>query len=75
MRLSVIALFFEELNLARKENVLINPKPTRKENYNEHLKKLMLNIAETTSEFLPDFFCCFFVLLCFVLSQVNESNK
>ena len=43
--------FFEELNMTRKENVLINPKPTRKGNYKEHLNKWILNIAETINDF------------------------
>ena len=64
--------FFEELNLTRKENVLINQKPTRKGNYKEHLKKWILNIAERINDFLTNFF---FVLFCFTLSQINESNK
>ena len=48
---------------------MINPKQTKKEKYKEHLKKLILNIAETMNDFLADFFCLF------VFSQINESNK
>ena len=51
--------FFEEINLTRKENVLRNPKPTTKKKYKEHLKKVILNIAETMNDFLPDLFSFF----------------
>ena len=51
--------FFEEINLTRKENVLGNPKSTRKKKYKEHLQKLILNIAETMNDFLPDLFSFF----------------
>ena len=50
-------LFFEELSLTRKENILRNSKQTRKEKYRKHLEKLTLNIGETLhSDFLPDRF-------------------
>ena len=39
---------------------MINPEPTKKEKYKEHLKKLILNFAETMDDFLADFFCLLF---------------
>ena len=39
-------LHFDELNLTRKENVLRNPKPTRKKKFKEHLKNLFWTLQK-----------------------------
>ena len=60
-------IFFKELSLTRKENILRNSKQTRKKKYKKHLEKTILNTAETLHNvFLPDRF---------LLSRIKESYK
>ena len=56
IRLSALSLFFEELNLTRKESVSRNPKPDRRKKNKEHLKTLILKITETMNDFSSDLY-------------------